>query len=370
MKNFFKVTLLFVIAGLALSCNKDDGNDVAPLRDYAEQYATDLATIKTFLKTHSMSTPLNHPGLPDDQDVTFTSVPELDPSSIWGTDPNTHNANVLEWPVVKDGFTYIIYYIQLRQGSGPNSISPCNYDSILAAYTGWLVEDTTNPFQTNNFPNEPFALTGVIRAWSEIFPKFKTGTRVSNSDGTVGYYNFGAGVMFVPSGLAYYANPPSGNIPSYSPLIFNFKLYTVQRNDNDGDGIYSYEEDLNNDGYIRDYDITGSYEDDTDHDGVPNALDIDDDGDGTITKNEIKYTLSGNTYYYPFNGALVDDPATPQDETKGVPRAFTGPLAPVTVPPSTTPVMLPSPGAGDYTDPLRLRRYLDPNAKPPYYDQH
>jgi hypothetical protein len=38
----------------------------------------------------------------------------------------------------------------------------------------------------------------------EIFPEFKTGTYSSNTDGTVSYSDFGADVMFIPSGLAYF----------------------------------------------------------------------------------------------------------------------------------------------------------------------
>jgi len=70
-------------------------------------------------------------------------------------------------------------------------------------------------------------------------------------------------------------------------------LYEVQRIDNDGDGIYSYQEDITPDGYIRDNDTT--YEDDTDHDGIPDALDTDDDGDNWLTKVELK--KPDNTYH-------------------------------------------------------------------------
>ena len=85
--------------------------------------------------------------------------------------------------------------------------------------------------------------------------------------------------MFLPSGLAYY-NAATATIPSYSPLVFSFKLYDLKRADQDGDGVLSIDEDLNHDG-----DFTN---DDTDGDGIQNYLDIDDDGDGALTKNEIK----------------------------------------------------------------------------------
>jgi len=334
MKNVFKVLLVLVLSIIAISCSKDDDPVTAPIRDYATQYAADLDTIQKFLKTHAI-TVTNNPGFTDDQDVAFTVVPELDPSSIWGSNATTHNANLLELSVEKDDITYVIYYLQLRQGFGPTSKSPCNLDGVLAAYKGRLMNEAATDFETNNFPQTYFSLSAVIRGWSEVFPKFKTGSYTSNTDGSITYSDFGAGVMFIPSGLAYFSGSSVG-IPSYSPLIFNFKLFEVQRSDNDGDGIPSYLEDLNGDGYIRDNDTT--YEDDTDQDGTPNAFDVDDDGDAMLTKEEIKYTLLGNTYYYPFNGAAVDDPATPQDETKGIPSCGASP---------------------DYTTPTRLRKHLD-----------
>ena len=153
--------------------------------------------------------------------------------------------------------------------------------------------------------------------------------------------DFGAGVMFVPSGLAYY-NQIRPLIPSYSPLVFSFKLYDVKRADQDGDGILSMYEDLDGDGIFTD--------DDTDGDGVPNYLDADDDGDGYFTRTETKKPAaaldplnelySGTALYYPFN-PTVDNPATPdvnESETKGVPSC-----------------------GGDYDSPTRLRKYLDPS---------
>lgn len=284
MKNVFKVVLLFVSLTTVISCNKDDDAEPVPLRDFATQYAADLATIQTFLKTHSI-TVTNNPGAADDQDVAYTTVPELDPTSIWGSNATTHNANLLEWPVERDGITYVLYYLQLRQGSGPTSKSPCNLDAVLTAYKGQLLDDDLTVFDSNNFPQTYFNLSSLIRGWSEIFPKFKTGSYISNGDGSISYTNFGAGVMFIPSGLAYY-NTSTSEIPAYSPIMFNFKLFEIQRIDNDADGIYSYQEDINGDGYIRDNETT--YEDDTDHDGVPDAIDTDDDGDNFLTKDELK----------------------------------------------------------------------------------
>ena len=54
-------------------------------------------------------------------------------------------------------------------------------------------------------------------------PEFKIGNYVANSDGTFSFSDYGAGVMFIPSGLAYF-NIEAGSISSYTPIIFNFKL--------------------------------------------------------------------------------------------------------------------------------------------------
>ena len=177
----------------------------------------------------------------------------------------------------------------------------------------------SNQFEESVNPQNYFNLTNVIRGWSEIFPQFKTGTYSGNPDGvyppnpdgTTSYYNFGAGVMFIPSGLAYYGNS-TGGIPAYSPLIFSFKLYEIQRVDQDADGIYSYQEDLSTstvsndgtvtytdgtpDGYVYSMATGVVNHDDTDGDEIPDFLDVDDDGDFFTTASEIKNPITGDAY--------------------------------------------------------------------------
>jgi hypothetical protein len=165
--------------------------------------------------------------------------------------------------------------------------------------------------------------------------------------------------MFLPSGLAYYESG-AGTIPSYTPIIFSFKLYQLKYRDHDLDGILSKDErklDPNINPLIRWKENPGGnlYKLvnnqtvidvpflDTDGDGLPNFFDIDDDGDNYITKVERKYTKTTgsitNTYYYPFSGVSVDDPLTEIDETEGIPNC----------------------GNTDFTSPTRLRKHLDKN---------
>jgi len=335
-----------------ISCSKDSSGR-EPLRDYSEQYVKDLANIETFMKTHYMTVEDNQ-GSPNDQDVTFTIIPEGGTQvSIW--DQTTYAIQSRNVTVKQNNVdvTYKIYYIKLRDGSGPNSKSPCNVDRVLTAYKGEYVFEKvetidgnevktiiSNEFETVINPQSYFNLTGVIRGWSEIFPLFKTGSYVGNTDGTITYNDFGAGIMFIPSGLAYFGNS-TGGIPAYSPLIFNIKLYEIERADQDGDGIFSFQEDLNGDGYMLRLEKGVVNPDDTDGDEIPDFLDVDDDNDFFTTKSETKYVhpddILETVRYYPFNGVGVDDPATLfVDETKGVPDC-----------------------ADDFTNPTRLRKYRD-----------
>lgn len=299
MNNFLKSVLLVAMSLFVVSCSSDS-TSTEPLRDYATQYATDIDNIETFMKTHYMEV-VNNPGGADDQNVTYTKIPAGGTQvSIW--DQTTYPVQTLL--VDKNDITYKLYYIQLRQGSGTNSKSPCNVDRVLTSYRGEYIytgtEGTNDVILSKEFeelvnPQSYFNLTGVVSGWGEVFPKFKTGSYVGNTDGTLSYFDFGAGIMFLPSGLAYYSSG-AGGIPSYSPLIFNFKLYEISRTDLDSDGIDSYLEDLNGDGYVRTLASGVVNPDDTDGDEIPDFLDIDDDGDYFTTKSEINNPITNNPF--------------------------------------------------------------------------
>jgi hypothetical protein len=325
-KFFFGLMLVLTLG----SCNNDDNSSTVK-RNYAEQYEKDLDSIEEFLQTHYMEIDDN-PGADDDQDVTFTEIPTGGTQvSVW---------NQTEFPlefrnVEQNDITYKVYYIKFRNGVGEK---PCNVDGVYANYKGELLNGTVFDQTTN--PQTLLSLESVIRGWSEIFPQFATGTYTSNNDGTISYGDFGAGVMFLPSGLGYY-NIAQSTIPAYSPLIFSIKLFELERFDQDSDGIPSYLEDLDGDRYIYLLEEDVVNPDDTDGDGFPDYLDLDDDGDLVLTRTErIQYIdpVTEEKFYYSYNGASVDDPLTPYDETQGIPSCGTTP---------------------DYTSPTRLRRYLD-----------
>ncbi len=395
--NKFKFYFILLITTVSLfSCSKNDTPTYEPPRDYKTQYDVDIAIIEDYLKTNYI-TVVDHPGFVDDQNVSITKIDGGQPSIM------SYKANAFVgstafpqlWSkdVSQNNITYKLYYLVLREGkkdvvTGRGGVSPCNVDGVMTSYRGDYLELTAatattdasliaTKFEEVVYPQSMISLFTTISGWSETFPIFKTGSYTTKTDGTITHNDFGAGVMFLPSGLAYY-NTGSGSIPAYSPLVFSFKLYELQRLDQDNDGVFSYQEDLNNDGYMYVYANTTNYPtlpidairyaDDTDKDGVPNFLDVDDDGDNYTTRLEITKptgTNSGLSAYFPYD-PIVDNPMTTaiETETKGIPRKFTGPLFNPSLPESST--NLPTPQDSDYTDPLRLRRHLDANCKPPY----
>lgn len=277
MSKIYKLLAVFVLALMAVtvSCSKSDDGGSASLRDYDEQYAKDMDTINEFLDNYKME-------VSPDFDVTF--------SKITAQNPGTSIRNQTDYPLQQkivhmedhgeDGLDYTIYYINLREGIDEN---PTSVDSVFVSYKGVLIDNDT--FDETQNPTW-FTLNTTIKGWQEIVPLFKTGNYIDNGPNPVTFTDFGAGVMFLPSGLGYYAQTRT-NIPSYSPLIFNFKLYELNYIDHDRDGILSKDEI---DTYNDIENGTDILKCDTDGDGTINSLDIDDDGDHILTKNEIHFS--------------------------------------------------------------------------------
>ena len=133
-----------------------------------------------------------------------------------------------------------------------------------------------------------FSTSGAIKAWQLVMPLFNSAQDFNLDNGSVNYNNYGLGVMFVPSGLAYFSGSTTGS--SYDNLIFKFELLQVEVIDHDNDGLPSYVEDLDGNLIVED--------DDTDENTFANFIDIDDDGDGVLTINELiptTYTVDTNT---------------------------------------------------------------------------
>ncbi|MDP3313217.1 FKBP-type peptidyl-prolyl cis-trans isomerase [Lutibacter sp.] len=246
----FKNFGLLILLGIAIfACKKDD---VKVNFDAAQQAIEDDAALVKYLETHYLNA--------------------VD-GGIWtiknGETPLMSQVQVQN--ITKDDIDYKLYFLKQSEGV---SFSPTRADSVLTTYSGMLLDSTVFDSSSNRLW---LSLTNVIDGWSYGFVNFKGGTKVIRPDESFYYENYGKGILFIPSGLAY-GNSFQSIIPQNSPLIFQITLRDVNKADHDNDTILSILEDRDGDGNVKN--------DDTDKDGIPNYLDADDDGDGRLTKNE------------------------------------------------------------------------------------
>lgn len=271
--NYLLITLIVFSISLN-SCRKDDGItegiEEVP-RDV--QQVTDQAILDTYLATHYYNSG-DFDGNPNPSmyDLVITELAEGETVPVGHTllaaAVDTYQTNYKDQD-------YNYYVLPINQGGGEDL--PHFTDDVRINYEGSLVEDgevfdsTVNP--------TVFDLAGLIPGWSRVIPKFNIAeSYVINGDGTVSYNNPGVGVMILPSGLGYYSAGTAG-IGPYKCLVFKFDLLQTEINDHDGDGIPSYDENLDGDEEIVD--------DDTDEDTLANFVDVDDDGDGVLTIDEL-----------------------------------------------------------------------------------
>jgi FKBP-type peptidyl-prolyl cis-trans isomerase FkpA len=96
-----------------------------------------------------------------------------------------------------------LHYIIEEPGTGGH---PTLDDEVTVNYKGYLLDG--NVFDQTSGTPITFGLRQVILGWQEGIPLFQKG---------------GKGKLFIPSGLGYGANPPSG-IPSRAVLAFDVDL--------------------------------------------------------------------------------------------------------------------------------------------------
>ncbi|MEC3908867.1 FKBP-type peptidyl-prolyl cis-trans isomerase [Tamlana sp. 2201CG12-4] len=282
-----KISIFFLCLALGiLSCKKDDEGDipVVPERDRDEQQIADKDSIVAYLESHYYNASEfdgSNPN-PSAKDLIITKL------EAGETVPDGHRLLSQDYITKELTFAdtdYEIFYIDLNENVSDDAISPSFADNVLVTYEGFRLDHDV--FDSAATPVE-FDLTTLIPGWRKVLPEFKVAEDfVENGDGTVDFLNHGVGVMFVPSGLAYFSSGTSG-IPAYTPIIFKFDLLQAYENDHDNDLVPSYLEDYNTlDG---EFTLNSSSEahdgDDTDGDTFPDYFDADDDGDGVPTRNE------------------------------------------------------------------------------------
>ena len=283
MNHKYNTFLICALIISVISCSPDDDDNIVsvPENDRTEQQVVDNDTLVNYLNTHYYnSSEVNALANPTIADVVITelTVGDILPSdaTLLMTDVELKTTTYLD-------VEYNYYILRIKQGESTSSPRFC--DKVRVNYSGSLMDGYN--FDRSSTPVD-FDLTAVIPGWSRVMPEFNASNSfISNTDGTISYNVYGMGVMFLRSGLGYYATY-SGSIPSYSNLVFKFELLQTETSDHDFDNIPTYMEVIE-----EDYNLYGK---DTDGDLVVDFIDVDDDGDGTPTADEVRIqTFSEDT---------------------------------------------------------------------------
>ena len=274
MKNkiYFFISLSLTFFLFSCPGDQDGLNSIAEV-DRTIQQIDDDSILNNYLETHYYNSgELSQMSSFTINDIVIT---QLEEDAIL-PDPNINTLlidDVISGTTVYEETEYDYYYLNLNQGGGDES--PNFTDKVRVNYEGTLLDGEVFD---NTISPVVFDLTQVVAGWSRIIPKFNTAEDFNiNSDGTVSYTNPGIGVMFIPSGLAYYSSS-ANSIPVYSCLSFKFSCFQMEENDHDSDNVPSYLEDLNGN--------LDLFDDNTDGDAIYNFVDVDDDNDGTLTIDE------------------------------------------------------------------------------------
>jgi len=241
------------------SCNNDNDDD--EIFDAAAQSIIDDESLVEYLQSHYY--------IPAGDNEPFGTVDTImnNESSLYGQ-VETQN-------ITHDDISYKLYYLLIDQGVNDN---PTRYDSVFVKYRGFTLDSLKFDESINfNTTRSWLDLNGVIQGWRYGFPNFKSGNNISEPGEPIIFEDNGKGILFIPSGLAY-GNFGASSIPSNAPLLFHIELALVVTADNDNDGVLNIYEDLDANGDASD--------DDTDGDSLANFIDPDDDGDGTLTRDE------------------------------------------------------------------------------------
>jgi FKBP-type peptidyl-prolyl cis-trans isomerase FkpA len=103
-----------------------------------------------------------------------------------------------------------LYYIITQEGAGVN---PNIANDVTVHYKGYLLNGNIFDSSYDRGDRSTFSLNSVIKGWQIGIPLLKEG---------------GAGRLFIPSHLAYGANPPNGRIPANAVLAFDIELFEVR----------------------------------------------------------------------------------------------------------------------------------------------
>lgn len=329
-KNNLTAKFIFYILIILTGCKGDDGGILEgdPPRLLSEVAVENEAEILDFLQTHYYNyEDFQNPPENFDNEIIIKPIGLQDSDKT----PLIEQVNTIDILVsnqefsleVEEEVNHRMYYIIAKNG---NDISPYVADSTLIRYKG-LNFDLESFDQSLNF--NWIELSGFIRGVANGISKLKGSKEFSDlGDGNVDFPNSGVGIIFIPSGLGYFNSNQAAlaGLNRYEPAIFSIELGRVVENtDSDNDGIPNRFEDLNNN--------NNPFDENTDEQtekerglpiGIANFRDLDDDGDGVPTREEISNPDGTLAVQFPTaeNPNIV--PVFPDDDNNGIPDYLDG----------------------------------------------
>ena len=286
---------LLALTTVFISCKDDESVSGSTFveADRTEQQELDNTEILAYLDSHYYNSSFFETG--SNHKYTDIIIEELvEENGVLEEVPDGHT--LLMTAVETRTTTYLetdyeYYVLNINQGGGD---SPKFTDFLRVKYEGSSINDEIggeeDVFDSAitpadlNLQSNGSTVFGTIKAWQLVLPTFNASNSFDNEiddngnvTGNIIFNNSGLGIMFVPSGLAYFSGTTTGS--SYDNLIFKFELLQFETVDHDNDGIPSYIEDLNDN-----LDVT---DDNTDEDSFLNFIDTDDDGDDVLTIDEL-----------------------------------------------------------------------------------
>lgn len=216
------ILALFAISALAVSCKKDDSYKEEPPRSRAEEAIAAQNEIEEFLSNYAYNyEDFENPSEDFDYRVVIDSINE-------GSN-KTPLIEQVEFKMVDDPYEpqvkYKLYYLKVAQGEG---VSVADAEVAHITYETWRLKTNELIERTSSSQPKPFIMGNMFSntGLKEVLKEFNAADGfVVNDDGTVSYEGYGIGAAFVPSGLAFFNNPPLGvSIGYYNQLIYSFQV--------------------------------------------------------------------------------------------------------------------------------------------------
>lgn len=216
------ILTLFAASVLIVSCKKDDEHKVEPPRDRGEEAIAAQNEIEDYLSNYAYN-------YEDFENPTEDFDYRIVMDSIEAGSGKTPLIEQVESKTVEDpfepGVKYKLYYLKVAQGEGT---AVADAEVAFITYESWRLSSNELLERTSSSQPKPFVMENKtsnagLKAALEEFNA--ANGFVENEDGTISYDGYGIGAVFVPSGLAFFNNPPlSAPIGYYNQLIYTFQV--------------------------------------------------------------------------------------------------------------------------------------------------